>query len=40
VKCLRRFGRQPASEIVDRILAEAEACGATDDMTAVVLSAV
>ena len=35
--CLRRFCRLPASGLVQKILAEAEGCGASDDMTAVVL---
>jgi sigma-B regulation protein RsbU (phosphoserine phosphatase) len=37
VNCLRRYRRSPAMEVVRKILSEADRCGATDDMTAVVL---
>jgi serine phosphatase RsbU (regulator of sigma subunit) len=37
VNCLRRSRNASAEEAVQRILSEADRCGATDDMTAVVL---
>jgi sigma-B regulation protein RsbU (phosphoserine phosphatase) len=38
IQCLRRSGRSAAASTVDRLLSEAEQCGAEDDMTAVILS--
>ena len=40
LRCLRRYCRNSAGSIVERLLSDASQCGAEDDMTAVVLSAI